>query len=41
MTLKYRQLVIEARGDKRVHHLRSPREMRAFLDEVEHEQRRT
>ena len=34
MTPKYRQLVAESRGAKRVHHLRSATEMDAFLDAV-------
>jgi adenylate kinase family enzyme len=34
LTPKYRQLVAEAAAAKRVHHLRSPRQMRAFLDAI-------
>ena len=34
LTPKYRQLVAESRGAKRVHHLRSAAEMEAFLDGV-------
>ena len=34
LTPKYRQLVAESRGAKRVHHLRSATEMDAFLDAV-------
>jgi adenylate kinase family enzyme len=34
LTPKYRQLVAEAAASKQVHHLRSPREMRAFLEAV-------
>lgn len=34
MTPRYRQLVAEAAASKRVHHLRSPAEVRAFLDVV-------
>jgi adenylate kinase family enzyme len=35
LTPKYRQLVAEAASTKRVHHLRSRREMKAFLQEAE------
>ena len=38
LTPRYRQLVAEAASTKRVHHLRSPAEMRAFLEAVEQEQ---
>jgi adenylate kinase family enzyme len=38
LTPKYRALVTEAAGSKRVHHLRSPRQIRAFLTAVEKEQ---
>lgn len=38
LTPKYRQLVADAAASKRVHHLRSPAEMRAFLDAVKREQ---
>ena len=38
LTPKYRELVAEARNDKRVHHLRSAAEIRAFLAGVEREQ---
>jgi adenylate kinase family enzyme len=34
LTPKYRQLVAEVAASKRVHHLRSPAEMTAFLDAV-------
>ena len=34
LTPRYRQLVAELSASKRVHHLRSPAEMRAFLDEI-------
>ena len=34
LTPKYRQLVADARATKRVHHLRSPREIEAFLASV-------
>jgi adenylate kinase family enzyme len=37
LTPKYRALVAEAAASKRVHHLRSPRQMRAFLEAVERE----
>jgi len=37
LTPRYRQLVAEAAGSKRVHHLRSPAEMTAFLHAVEGE----
>ena len=37
LTPRYRRLVREAAATKRVHHLRSPAEMRAFLDAVERE----
>jgi adenylate kinase family enzyme len=39
MTPRYRQLVADATGTKRVHHLRSPRALRAFVAQVEAEQR--
>lgn len=39
LTPKYRALVAEAAASKRVHHLRSPREMRDFLAAVVQEQR--
>lgn len=38
MTPKYRQLVIEAAASKRVHHLRSPPQIRSFLEAVSNEQ---
>jgi adenylate kinase family enzyme len=38
LTPRYRALVAEASASKRVHHLRSPREMRLFLDAVRREQ---
>jgi adenylate kinase family enzyme len=34
LTPRYRALISETRGQKRVHHLRSAAEMRAFLDAV-------
>jgi adenylate kinase family enzyme len=37
LTPRYRQLVVDAAALKRVHHLRSPREIRAFLDAVKRE----
>ena len=37
LTPRYRALVAEAAGRKRVHHLRSPGEIRAFLRTVERE----
>jgi hypothetical protein len=36
---KYRQLVAEAAKAKRVHHLWSPRQIRAFLDAIKQEYR--
>jgi adenylate kinase family enzyme len=36
LTPRYRQLVADAAGSKRVHHLRSPAEMAAFLNTVKH-----
>ena len=36
LTPRYRQLVADAAGSKRVHHLRSPAEMTAFLNAVRH-----
>jgi adenylate kinase family enzyme len=39
LTPKYRQLVAAAAASKRVHHIRSPAEIRAFLEAVECEQR--
>jgi hypothetical protein len=38
LTPKYRAYVADAAGSKRVHHLRSPRQIRAFLKAVETEQ---
>jgi adenylate kinase family enzyme len=35
LTPKYRQLVATASSDKRVHHLRSPTEIRSFLESVQ------
>ena len=35
LTPKYRQLVADAAPSKRVHHLKSPAEMRAFLEAVQ------
>ena len=37
LTPRYRQLVSEARSQKRVHHLRSPGEIAAFLEAVRRE----
>jgi adenylate kinase family enzyme len=37
LTPKYRQLVIDSAATKRVHHLRSAREIRGFLEMVEKE----
>jgi adenylate kinase family enzyme len=37
LTPKYRQLVVEVAASKRVHHLKSPTEMAAFLDLVARE----
>ncbi len=37
LTPRYRQLVVDAAASKRVHHLRSPAEMRAFLEAVKQE----
>jgi hypothetical protein len=37
LTPWYRKLVADAGASKRVHHLRSPREIRAFLDAVKRE----
>jgi hypothetical protein len=36
---KYRQLVAETAKAKRVHHLRSPRQMRTFLTAIKQEYR--
>jgi adenylate kinase family enzyme len=41
LTPKYRQLVASASSDKRVHHLRSPAEIRSFLDAVREEKLKT
>ena len=40
LTPKYRQLVVDASSSKRVHHLKSPVEMQAFLDAVKREHAR-
>jgi hypothetical protein len=40
LTPRYRQLVAEAAVSKRVHHLKSPAEMAAFLDAIKREHRR-
>jgi adenylate kinase family enzyme len=40
LTPRYRQLVAEAAASKRVHHLKSPAAMRAFLDAVGRERGR-
>jgi len=37
MTPRYRQLVIEASASKRVHHVKSPAEMKAFLSAIRRE----
>jgi adenylate kinase family enzyme len=37
LTPKYRQLVADAAASKRVHHLRSPAQIRSFLDAVRNE----
>jgi adenylate kinase family enzyme len=37
LTLRYRQLVADASPSKRVHHLKSPAEMKAFLEAVRQE----
>ncbi|HVO03406.1 MAG TPA: hypothetical protein VMT54_14465, partial [Candidatus Cybelea sp.] len=37
LTPKYRQLVTDARASKRVHHLRSPAQIRSLLETVENE----
>jgi hypothetical protein len=37
LTPRYRQLVADAAASKRVHHLKSPAAMRAFLQAVQHE----
>jgi adenylate kinase family enzyme len=37
MTPRYRQLIIEQAGSKRIAHLRSPSEMKAFLHDVRNE----
>ena len=37
LTPRYRQLVADMAASKRVHHLRSPAEMAAFLDAIERE----
>jgi adenylate kinase family enzyme len=38
LTPRYRQLVVDAAASKRVHHLKSPADMRAFLQAVQQEQ---
>ena len=38
LTPRYRQLVAEAAASKRTHHLKSPREIRVFLDAIRREQ---
>jgi adenylate kinase family enzyme len=40
LTPRYRQLIADVASSKRVHHLRSPGEMTAFLRAVEQEERR-
>jgi adenylate kinase family enzyme len=37
LTPRYRQLVLDAAASKRVHHLRSPAQIRSFLDAVKEE----
>jgi adenylate kinase family enzyme len=37
LTPKYRQLVVDAAGSKRVHHLRSPAQIRSLLEAVKKE----
>ena len=37
LTPKYRQFVIEAAGSKRVHHVRSPAQIRSFVEAVRNE----
>ena len=37
LTPRYRRLVAEMAATKRVHHLKSPAEVRAFLDSIERE----
>jgi adenylate kinase family enzyme len=37
LTPRYRQLVADVAASKRVHHVRSPAEMTAFLDAIRHE----
>jgi hypothetical protein len=39
LTPRYRQLVADAASTKRVHYLRSPAEMRSFLEATEQEYR--
>jgi len=39
LTPRYRQLVVDAAGSKRVHHLRSPAQIRAFLNAVADQRR--
>ena len=41
LTPKYRQLVADASSSKRVHHLKSPAELKAFLEAVKREYRPT
>jgi adenylate kinase family enzyme len=38
LTPRYRQLVVDAAASKRVHHLKSPADMREFLQAVQQEQ---
>jgi adenylate kinase family enzyme len=40
LTPRYREMVVEAAASKRVHHLKSAAEMRAFLQAVQQEQQR-
>jgi adenylate kinase family enzyme len=40
LTPRYRKLVVDAAASKRVHHLKSPAEIRAFLQAVQQEQQR-
>jgi adenylate kinase family enzyme len=41
LTPRYRQLVADAASTKRVHHLRSPAEIRSFLEAVKQDHRHT
>ena len=39
LTPRYRQLVADAASKKQVHHLKSPADMKAFLESLEEENR--